>query len=830
MPMRKLSAYTLIALLLSWPSVIAQSASQTRSVSPKGSKPTTVPAPSNPTAADVYSSLLAMPDINSDPNLKKIVYAAWVDATCKGEQQKLLSIKDVSSLGPTFIKAVYAKCSEKWNAQPIPSGGPVSPPNGTSSPSGNNAQTGATNPSTQDVTSLNAAVESVSIPAGCSSVPAPGQKVDPSTQAQNSVGPIPMKSADIPTKWLHLNATGSGAELHTKDPVWVGYVNTLRYSASLGGVVTPIQVPAIPNLIIPSAPAPPTSKTTTATSQGRPLGTPTPNANTTFSALNNCINQIQAQVVSFQSNLAAQELLLNQTRLRISQLLNQLQPMANSAAEARASADLSIFPTKVVPPFPTSDVVALRGLLSEVQTQYSQIEQWATATGHEATYQAESETAVALGSALDKYLIGPDVDSSGGTADSSGSSGQEKSAISSGNGSGSAANSSGSTGSASTISTTSEANHTGSSGSPTVQSTASTGTRTSSRRTLSQRSLTGGSQPNGSAASATGSVGSVTTGSNNITSGTSSSNGTSPVSSSASSDLCAASNLEDSSKEVNDYEANRCYIDVWLQQFRKVAGANDQYFIVSFSPVCGGWFGQGTSTQIQLTTIDSLNPSKITTPANLDKIVCQPVITVTNGIGISFVGSKAPAFVAGIQKDSSGNPVLGSNGNPTIIQVLGYSSRAPVNPGYAVQANAAFWAKKDNFVELHWSVGAMLTAATGGTTTDLTVGPSFSFKKRAFFVSPVYDLGYRTDYQSGFTVGAPQGNLTSPPTGQFWRSGFGLMITFPFTQTTTSQNSSSASQGSGTGQASSTSGGSSGGGKGTKTSSSKTVTPAPANN
>lgn len=89
----------------------------------------------------------------------------------------------------------------------------------------------------------------------------------------------------------------------------------------------------------------------------------------------------------------------------------------------------------------------------------------------------------------------------------------------------------------------------------------------------------------------------------------------------------------------------------------------------------------------------------------------------------------------------------------------------------------------------------MLTAATGGATTDIITGPALSFKRRAFFVSPVYDLGLRTDYQKGFTVGMPQGNLTSPPTQQFWRSGFGLTITFPFTSTTNTTSTSANTSG-----------------------------------
>jgi hypothetical protein len=251
------------------------------------------------------------------------------------------------------------------------------------------------------------------------------------------------------------------------------------------------------------------------------------------------------------------------------------------------------------------------------------------------------------------------------------------------------------------------------------------------------------------------------------------------------------------SKEVSDYEQNRCFVESWRNQFKTVAGeakAPDvDYFIVDYKPLCGGFFGQGTSTQMQLTVFDALSPSQKPSPTNLDKIVCQPALSVSSGLGLSFVPDKTPAFVAGTEKSPQGNPVLDSNGNPVIIQTLGYSNQASVRPGYALQVNASLLSTRQSGIELHWSVGSMLTAASGGVTTDIITGPTISLHKRAVFISPMYDLGLRTTYLSGFTVGMPQGNLTSPPTHQVWKSGFGLTITFPFSTNTNNTQSSNTS-------------------------------------
>jgi hypothetical protein len=242
-------------------------------------------------------------------------------------------------------------------------------------------------------------------------------------------------------------------------------------------------------------------------------------------------------------------------------------------------------------------------------------------------------------------------------------------------------------------------------------------------------------------------------------------------------------NSNDNASEAAQYEAARVYVYNWRQIFRTVKGANDDYFVESFKPQCGGFFGDGTSTQLQLSVVDNLNPpaagTKVT-PTNLDKVVCQPTISISNGLGLSFISSQTPAFVPAVKTDSSGNPVLDSSGNPTIIQSLGYSNQSRISAGYAFQTNASLWATQRWGFEIHWSLGAMLTASSNGATTDIITGPSFSFHRRTFFVSPMYDLGLRTVYVSPFKVGMPQGNLTSPPTQQVWKSGFGLTITFPF--------------------------------------------------
>lgn len=169
----------------------------------------------------------------------------------------------------------------------------------------------------------------------------------------------------------------------------------------------------------------------------------------------------------------------------------------------------------------------------------------------------------------------------------------------------------------------------------------------------------------------------------------------------------------------------------------------------------------------------------------MDKVVCQSALTVTNGLRLSFIPDRTLAFVPGTNSGTNGSPVLG------------YSSEASVRPAYTLHLNAAIWSPRESHFEIHWSLGAMLTAVTSGVTTDVIAGPSFSFKRRAFFTFPVDDLGQRTVFQNGFNVGTPQGVLTSPPTRQTWESGFALTITFPLSPGSNTTNSSNSAGNSG---------------------------------
>ena len=759
--MRKLTAWVVWTSMLLGTPIEAQTRSP-RTPQAANQKPVQLSSSTDWNAQiQKYQALLNDVDIASDPDAKHAVYLKWVDATCQSKRAKVLEAIGDSDI--SLANTVYSTCVKRLQAQ--------------ESSDGMAGATGeAANPTIPADNPPSITIPNVTLPQGCSSVPRLNDDFKTDTLLQF---PTPSTAAWSPDpKWVQLNANSSGGEVSTKSTVWLGYINRLRYNVTLGGVVTPIAAPTIPNGIFPTTT--PASASQPAPNKPAPKAGPLHGIQSVFDSFNTCFQTISTTVVAFQSRLANEELLINDARDRIENNINSLQPIVNTLEEARAAADRSILPQNEIPTFPMGDVTQLRGLLTEFISKYAQFAQWASDGGwNESEFQRVSTGAAATAQALDKYLASPSA------PNTNGSSTTNDSATRNGSGTGTSNSDSGGT----TRNGTSPATRApagtarGNNSVAASQGANSKKPGAKAKNSNAGQSGIGNATTGGAGGAGSGSGGGSGTGSGQATdanAGTVAGNGTTQQAPSPAA-------IDVGSTEVRNYEANREYINRWSDAFRRVAVAPAGYFVATYKPQCGGWFGQGTSTQMQITVLDATNPTQNPTPRNLDKVVCQSALTVTNGLGLSFIPDRTPAFVPSTNSGANGSPVLG------------FSSDARVRPAYALQVNAALWSPRESRFEVHWALGAMLTAVTGGATTDIFTGPSFSFRKRAFFISPIYDLGQRTVFQNGFIVGTPQGVLTSPPTRQTWKSGFGLTITFPLSPGSSTVNSSNSTGNSGAG-------------------------------
>lgn len=183
---------------------------------------------------------------------------------------------------------------------------------------------------------------------------------------------------------------------------------------------------------------------------------------------------------------------------------------------------------------------------------------------------------------------------------------------------------------------------------------------------------------------------------------------------------------------------------------------------------CDQWFGKSKTSVVQLVAQDRLDDkSSVPTTTNLVSIVCQSNLTVTSGLGFTLIPDKVPAF----------EPV-----DTTGTQGLGYSSQSRVKPLYAFHINTSLH-EYESGLGLHGQVGAAFTSsASDSSALEYLFGLSISIAHRTLFFSPSYHLAQRTTYQSGFGPGTSntlKGSLTSLPTQQVWKSGFGFTVSFP---------------------------------------------------
>jgi hypothetical protein len=236
--------------------------------------------------------------------------------------------------------------------------------------------------------------------------------------------------------------------------------------------------------------------------------------------------------------------------------------------------------------------------------------------------------------------------------------------------------------------------------------------------------------------------------------------------------------LAPTSDAAGKLQAAQDSVRQWRNHFNDVFQTDVNGFLPSYDAGCGAWFGKGKTTAVKLFIRDLTNPATEET-ADLITVVCNPPLTVTTGLGFSFIPNRIPAFVPGIEKDANGNDVKDASGNPVIVDTLGFSSESNVTPIYALQINGAIKEWRRPGLGLHATLGAAVGGANDATNLQFLAGISFSFFRRAFFVTPAYQLAERTGFLSGFNPGNVKGNLTSLPTEQHPNSGFALTITFP---------------------------------------------------
>ena len=217
----------------------------------------------------------------------------------------------------------------------------------------------------------------------------------------------------------------------------------------------------------------------------------------------------------------------------------------------------------------------------------------------------------------------------------------------------------------------------------------------------------------------------------------------------------------------SDTQALTTYLDRWRKR-ADIARQKDNWHIGPTVLVCEPqWFGRTDSQAVSLLTTDQKDGSSTQGSITITTNSCVPVLTITSGLGISTVRSSTFAFVP--QTDYTKTP-------PVSTQVIGYSADQSVIPLYVVQMN--YGVGPATSVQAHVAGGVGVSSSGAGTNADFFVGPSFSFARRAIFISPALHLTQRQSLQDGYSVGSAKADLSTVPVINKWKYGFAVTITF----------------------------------------------------
>jgi len=234
-----------------------------------------------------------------------------------------------------------------------------------------------------------------------------------------------------------------------------------------------------------------------------------------------------------------------------------------------------------------------------------------------------------------------------------------------------------------------------------------------------------------------------------------------------------------SASQFATFSASLAYIDYWRSRLADIVTQDtaqskpDQqgspFFFSSTVDCSNNWYGKGSVLTVTLSITD-LSASPTPAPAGQQILVnsCYPPGTVSTGIGLSFVHDRVFAFLPGIDPTNSANTV-------TTVQTTTDASATPL---YAILYNIAIQEGTGGY-GLHGAIGGAIGSTSGTTNLEILAGPSFSIRRRAFFITPAFQLARRDQLLPGYHIGSLQGSgLTSLPVTTNWKPGFALIFSF----------------------------------------------------
>lgn len=235
--------------------------------------------------------------------------------------------------------------------------------------------------------------------------------------------------------------------------------------------------------------------------------------------------------------------------------------------------------------------------------------------------------------------------------------------------------------------------------------------------------------------------------------------------------LKTVSNIDSWRQRLGEIDQRMKDIEAQTSDFNRTTPADrpTSPFIYSGTVDCSNsFYGKGTTLTVTLNATDITSATPVSTPLQILTNTCYPPGTISTGIGFSLLHDRVYAF------QPSPDPA-----NPaSTISTIQTTTDAIATPLYSVQYNisAKEWPNGNG---LHASIGTALGSTSGTSSFELLAGPSFSFRHRAFFITPAFQLARRDQLNNGYHVGSPAGNgLNSLPITTNYKPGFAITFTF----------------------------------------------------
>lgn len=197
----------------------------------------------------------------------------------------------------------------------------------------------------------------------------------------------------------------------------------------------------------------------------------------------------------------------------------------------------------------------------------------------------------------------------------------------------------------------------------------------------------------------------------------------------------------------------------------------DEDLALAIDTNCRTILGRGKSSAVSFSATDLFASSNQTVTGAV-KAVCQPVLSVSSGLALTWLGDQTPAIIS-----SRLDPVPPAT-DPGVVDKLGYTDKSGSKPLFMVQANFRLSPARKGWYPIA-TIGIGATSRTATTVVEYLFGGGVSVGG-VVFISGGLHVGKQSRLGGGFLEGdVKPASLSAVPIDNGYHQSFSISITFP---------------------------------------------------